>query len=232
MALFYHQNPVDQPFLSKEESQHCVRVLRKKSGDTIYLIDGLGSKFEAVITNDSPKQCAFKIITKSSGEPRSYHIHVAMAPTKNHDRIEWFVEKACELGIQEISFISTKRAERKRINLDRLDKKAVSALKQSKNLFKTKINGLRRFEEVVSVYPEVDQKFIAYVSDENTHHLFQLLKPKGQYLILIGPEGDFTDEEVHAAASNGFQQIGLGDTVLRTETAGVVAAHAMKLINQ
>lgn len=232
MNYFYHPNPETDNQLSNEESFHCIKVLRKKRGDQIDIIDGKGHIFKCKIENDSHRNCSFSILEKIQvSNSKDYYIHIAIAPTKNQDRIEWFVEKTCELGVDEISFINTKRTERKKINLERIEKKAVSAMKQSKNLNKTKVNALISFEEFLQSHAESTQNFIAFVDHNNESQLFKTATSKGKYLVLIGPEGDFIPEEVSLAKHRNFQMVSLGNSVLRTETAGVIACHTLNLIN-
>lgn len=233
MNLFYHPTPLDEPRLDEEESHHCIRVLRKKEGDIINIVDGRGGNYEAKITKTSSKSCEFQIVKKSHQKQTKLHgIHIAIAPTKNMDRIEWFVEKACELGVDEISFIQTQRSERKHMNLKRIVKKSISALKQSKNLFKTQINELKPFEDVLMENMGNSQKFMAFVDADNPHSLKNCLESSRSTLIFIGPEGDFTSKEVTSATAKGVQLVSLGDSVLRTETAGIIAAHTIVLSNQ
>ncbi|MEQ6119442.1 16S rRNA (uracil(1498)-N(3))-methyltransferase [Reichenbachiella sp. MALMAid0571] len=233
MNYFYNDDPEHFNFLNSEESNHCIKVLRKKKGDVIDVIDGKGNVFSCEITADNFRKCEFSILDKKASNKHKPHtVHIAIAPTKNHDRLEWFVEKSSELGVDEISFITTKRTERKKINLERLDRKTLSALKQSKNLFKTKINKLSSLKEFLETTSNAQQKFIAFVDNKNPDYLHKIAKSGTDTLILIGPEGDFTEEEVAVALSKGFQKISLGKSVLRTETAGVIACHSINLINE
>lgn len=232
MNYFYLEDPVNSPYLDKEESHHCVKVLRKRSGDKIEIMDGKGALYTCEIVDDNFRKCGFTILDKKASDRiNPSKIHIAIAPTKNHDRIEWFVEKTAEMGLDDISLILSKRTERKKINIERLERKTVSALKQSRNLFKTSIKGCFSFEDFVAQSKDYQQKFIAFVDSSNPDYLHKVAEPGKDTLILIGPEGDFTDDEVALARSHDFHKVSLGKSVLRTETAGVVACHTMTLIN-
>lgn len=205
--------------LSEEESKHACRVLRLKIGDQIELLNGDGYRFLGEIVSDNPKRCEISILNHSKEEPTSYYIHLAIAPTKNIDRIEWMLEKAVEIGVHEISFLTCKNSERKQIKLDRLEKIAISAMKQSQRTYLTKINDIRNFKEFILSNPN---GLIAHCMDSEKKTLPELIQPKNQ-VILIGPEGDFDSSEIAFAFQNGYNAISLGKTRLRTETAGLFA---------
>lgn len=230
--LFYQpdiQNGV--LFLDEEESRHCVKVLRKKSGDTITITDGKGFFFDAVITRADSGQCAFEIRQRSEAQKRNYFIHVAISPTRNADRIEWFVEKATELGIDQISLIECKNTERSFIKTERLLKVAVSAMKQSLKAYLPAIGPeVLPFKDVAKNC-EAAVKCIAFVDHANTLHLQEAASPRSSYCVLIGPEGDFSSEEIKTAAEYGFKKVSLGPSRLRTETAGIAACHILNLVN-
>ena len=232
MPIFYCENITeDHFFLPEDESRHCVKVLRKKEGDIIHVTDGKGKLIEAIISSAHPKktECRFnRIIGQDIKKP--FYTHIAIAPTKNIDRIEWFVEKCCELGIDEISFLLCKHSERKVLKMDRLEKKAISALKQSGNYTKALLNEMIPINRFIANVKE-QSRFIAFVDDENTNGLRQLAQPNKSYCILIGPEGDFSREELELALANSFQKISLGNSVLRTETAGLIACHSINFIH-
>lgn len=233
MNYFYNEYPDKDTFLTTEESSHCIKVLRKKKGEQIDIIDGKGNVFTAEILDANFRKCSYKILNVNKSESKkNFHSHVAISPTKNHDRLEWFVEKSCELGIHEISIITTKRTERKKVNMDRLERKTISALKQSKNLYKTKVNSMINFSEFLKSQQEVASKFIAFVDHENPKQLHKAILKSTDTLVLIGPEGDFTAEEVDLAISRGFEKVSLGNSILRTETAGVIATHTINMINE
>ncbi|MCV9385139.1 16S rRNA (uracil(1498)-N(3))-methyltransferase [Reichenbachiella ulvae] len=230
MNFYYHPDPASDLTLSQEESSHAVKVLRKKTGDTLHLMDGIGGKYEAEITEANFRKCEFKILKKEEMAPREAQIHIGIAPTKNIDRLEWFVEKACELGVDQITIFITQHTERKKVKLDRLEKKAISAMKQSKSFWKCKIHWADKFPAFLSSTME-EQRFIAYVETGEESALRQLLQAEKDTIILIGPEGDFSPEEVKLATDAGFTAVNLGKNVLRTETAGIIAAHTFNLIN-
>ncbi|MBI3218359.1 MAG: 16S rRNA (uracil(1498)-N(3))-methyltransferase [Bacteroidetes bacterium] len=230
MNLFYLPG-IDEGIhhLDVEESRHAVKVLRMSAGDQITLADGKGTWYFARITNADAKKCTFEVQKKKYFPKKDYSIHLAIAPTKNADRIEWLVEKNVEMGIDEISFMQCQTSERKNINIDRIEKIAISAMKQSEQAWLPMINALKPFREIVQI--QADQKFIGHVDVTNPHHLKALAQPKKKYLILIGPEGDFSNGELELAQKNGFEKISLGANRLRTETAGMVACQVLHLIN-
>lgn len=230
MNLFYQPGISEGiTHLDAEESRHVVRVLRMSEGDQLTLTDGKGFFYSAKITKADSKKCVFEILDKKETRRRNFHIHVAIAPTKNADRIEWFVEKATEIGVDEISFILCKNSERKVVNAERVEKIAVSALKQSQQALLPKLNELVPFKKIVEA--KADQKFIGFVDSENPLHLKTLAQPNKKYLMLIGPEGDFSNEELEQALESGFQKVSLGLNRLRTETAGLAAVQILGLAN-
>lgn len=215
--------------LDEEESRHCIKVLRKKNGDIIKLTDGKGSFYEGVITSDS-SPCKFEI-RKTFQEPeKNFKIRIAISPTKNADRIEWFVEKAVEFGVDEILMMDCKNTERSHIKLDRLKKVAISAMKQSLKSWLPEIKELTPFKTIVNDY-KGSTRFIAFVDQSNPVHLKDAAKPGHDSLVLIGPEGDFTPEELAQAMERTFTKVSLGTSRLRTETAGLAACHILNLIN-
>ncbi|MFT3752184.1 MAG: 16S rRNA (uracil(1498)-N(3))-methyltransferase [Paludibacter sp.] len=232
MALFYVPNLVSGSVLPEEESQHAVKVLRLQAGDNITVVDGAGGYYKAVITNPHHKHCVFEI-TKTQLEfgKRNYKLHIAIAPTKNIERLEWFIEKATEIAIDEITPIICRHSERKVIKEERLEKIIVSAAKQSLKAYFPKLNPLCSFDQLFQKH-EAAQKFIAHCYEEDKHLLQTEIGKSTDVLILIGPEGDFSMEEVQKAISEGFKPVSLGESRLRTETAGVVACHTVALMNQ
>jgi 16S rRNA (uracil1498-N3)-methyltransferase len=215
--------------LTAEESYHAFRVLRMSAGDAIQITDGKGVLYQATITSIDSKKCGFKINTEKKIPKKGYYIHIAIAPTKNADRLEWFVEKAVEIGIHEISFILCKNSERKVLNVERIEKIAVSAMKQSQQAWVPILHPLRPFSEVLK--QSADQKFIGYVDSSNPVHLKAIAKPNNSYLVLIGPEGDFSTEELESAQQLGFEKVSLGENRLRTETAGLIACQIFQFVN-
>lgn len=232
MNFYYHPNPEENPVLSAEESSHVVKVFRAKTGDQVAILDGAGNSYQVEISEANSRKCSFRIISKTVAKPKPFGIHIAIAPTKSADRMEWFVEKACELGVDQISIILTQRTERKKVNLDRLEKKAISAMKQSKNLWKCQINDVCRLNDFVASQNNVDYKFAAHVETRQESLLQTKIAPGKQTLVLIGPEGDFSPQEVDLLKASKFELVSLGSNVLRTETAGIAAVHTANLINQ
>ena len=231
MSLFYQPEVSGGAhFLDEEESRHCIKVLRHKAGDIIKVQDGSGNIFSVQITSAHPKKCEFEVLDAEFQPLPPHHIHIAIAPTKNLDRIEWFVEKVVEIGVQEISFISCKNSERKVLKLDRLERKALSAMKQSQHLYLPKLNELKPFNDFIAKVSEAN-KYIAYVDFNNSVKLSRSAEAGNDYCVLIGPEGDFSSEELEMALKNGFKKVSLGNSRLRTETAGMVACHTLNMIN-
>jgi 16S rRNA (uracil1498-N3)-methyltransferase len=217
-------------YLDAEESRHCVKVLRRSQGDVILVTDGKGHFYDVLITKADPQKCSFEI-QRSIPEPsRNHFVHVAISPTKNADRIEWFVEKAVEFGIDKITLMECHYTERTYLKTERLQKVAISAMKQSLKASVPIIEGLMPFDKVVSTAQE-QQRFIAFVDQSNPHHLKALASPSTSAIVLIGPEGDFTKEELSRALQSGFQKVSLGNSRLRTETAGLAACHILNLVN-
>ncbi|HKC68786.1 MAG TPA: 16S rRNA (uracil(1498)-N(3))-methyltransferase [Bacteroidia bacterium] len=230
MQIFFANIFADENtlLLSAEESKHCIRVLRHKNGDIITLIDGKGNFYEAEITDANPQTCSAKIISKKQiTAPKPYYLHVAISPTKNADRIEWMLEKCTELGVDEFSFIICKRTEKTGVKTDRLKKIAESAVKQSIQATLPVINEAQMFKDFIASHKNTSSKYIAHCLEENKTELKTIL-PNSNSLVLIGPEGDFTPDEIKLAIENNFTPITLGNTRLRTETAGLFTAAAYK----
>ena len=228
MHLFYQYELPAVKHLDLEESKHCVKVLRQQEGDLINIIDGKGSFYEARITKANHKKCEFEIIKTFQEDSSPFHRHLAIAPTKNVDRIEWLVEKATEIGVDEISFFQSFHSERKIIKIDRLEKKVISAMKQSLKAKKPILNEVVDFCRIVED-TDAKNRMIAYVDFENETLMKNELHSKEDTLILVGPEGDFTSEEVEMAISKGFKKVSLGKSRLTTETAALAAVHLMNL---
>ena len=222
MLLFYQSDIEKTPILSEEDSRHCVKVLRKNIKDKIHVVDGVGGLFECEIVKSHEKKCEVKILSvEREFEKRNHYLHIAIAPTKNADRIEYFIEKCVEIGIDEITLIQTKHSERKNQKTERLEKIAISAMKQSLKAYLPKINELVDFEKFIK-NANFEAKFIAHLTDD-AKPLKEVVADKKEVLMMIGPEGDFTKEEIGMAKQIGFQVVTLGNSRLRTETAGVVA---------
>lgn len=233
MQLFYVPNISGaEVTLDETESKHAIRVLRLNSGSKVQIIDGKGGFYEAEITDANPKKCRLSIVksTLDFGK-KDFHLHIAIAPTKNNDRFEWFLEKATEIGIDEITPLLTSHSERKTINPERFEKILVSAMKQSLKAWLPKLNILTSIKELVTSN-KTENRFIAYCDDIQKIHLKDLAEKGKDILILIGPEGDFSPEEIQMAMKNGFKVVSLGEARLRTETAGIVACHIVNLANE
>lgn len=216
--------------LSEQESKHIVRVLRKTEGDIVYFTDGKGYIYKTTIISANPKNCTVSTLEKKKGEDkRNFELHIALAPTKNITRTEWFLEKTTEIGIDIITPIICSHSERKDIKNERLNKVITSAMKQSLKSFHPILNNKALFKDFIKV-PFNGDKFIAYINDDVTLELSEAYNGKNA-LILIGPEGDFSSEEVNMAIDNGFIPVSLGKSRLRTETAGIVACHTINLLN-
>lgn len=231
MNLFY-QPLVSEGIhhLDEEESRHCVKVLRKNAGDAITVTDGKGFFYDALITRADARQCEFAIQNTTSEASRVYQIHIAVSPTKNTDRIEWFVEKATEFGVDTISLIECENSERTFIKTERLRKLAVSAMKQSLKATLPALNEMVNFSDFIKSSNERG-KFIAYVDNENPTHLKDVVRTGESSIVLIGPEGDFSAAEVSEAIAKGFVKVSLGKSRLRTETAAIAACHILNLAN-
>lgn len=234
MHLFYIPNIKEKEFvLDEQESKHCVRVLRLKVGTQLHLSDGEGTLYKAEIVDANPKACKLELIeTLTEYGKRSYYLHVAIAPTKNIDRFEWFLEKATEIGIDEITPILCDHSERKQIKHERLERVVVSAMKQSLKAYKPQLNNLMSYKDFMQqASSSIEQRYIAHCDGGEKSLIKNLYKPKESVLILIGPEGDFSPEEVEIALKNSYKPVSLGDSRLRTETAGVVAVANVSFLN-
>lgn len=200
-----------------------------KAGDALRITDGSGSFYQATITVADPRKCMFSVVEKKSLPRRKFSISLAIAPTKNIDRTEWFVEKAVEYGIEQIQFMFCQNSERKTVNMERIQKITVSAMNQSGQVWLPATTSIRPFPEVLTI--SADQKFICHVDHQNPDHLKSLAAPGKSYLVLIGPEGDFRNDELKQAIDHGFIKVSLGHNRLRTETAALAACHTLNLIN-
>ncbi len=209
--------------LEEEESRHLVSVLRKKPGDKLDITDGKGKFYTAELSECGKKQALARILTSiDETRERPFRIHIAMAPTKNMERFEWFLEKATELGVDEITPVLCKRSERETVRHDRMEKILVSAMKQSLRGTLPKLNALTPFRDVIKNTSET-QRFIPWCGEEGLPYLKTCIQRDSDVIILIGPEGDFTPDEAALAMQNGFRGVSLGTTRLRTETAGIYA---------
>lgn len=233
MHIFYTPDIASTAELPEEESKHCVKVLRLAEGDELMLADGAGTFYHAVITLAHPKRCGVEIVeTIPAPSSWGFHLHIAIAPTKNLDRMEWFAEKCTEIGVDAVTPLRCRFSERKELKIERLQKILISAMKQSLKAVCPHLDEMTDFKEFIST-PFDGDKYIAHCHDEGERvSLAESYKSGRNALILIGPEGDFSPEEVQMAIDNGFQPISLGDSRLRTETAGVVACHTCHVVNQ
>jgi len=222
--------------LSEEESKHAVRVLRMNVGDKVQLIDGRGGWYEAEISDAHPKRTQLAILSYTADfQKPTYHLHIAVAPTKNIDRIEWFLEKATEIGIQEITPIISEHSERKEVKIDRLNKVVISAMKQSLKAYMPQINeavSMDAFVQKVSNEEGLLKAIAHCEEDQDKKYLNKEFEIGSKYLILIGPEGDFSSREIETALSAGFIPVSLGEARLRTETAALYACTEIALLNR
>lgn len=233
MHLFYTPDIASNHYtLSEEESKHAIRVLRLAIADTVYLVDGKGGFFTAVLEDAHPKKCRL-LVTDVQTEygKRNFKLHLAVAPTKNIERMEWLLEKATELGIDEITPIICQRSERKEVKTERLNKIITSAMKQSIKSYHPVLHEPKTFSSFLAKYPE-ELKCIAHCADAPKQQLKEIYPPKTDIILLIGPEGDFTTEEINLASSKGCLPISLGPSRLRTETAALAACFEIHFINR
>ncbi len=234
MYLFYCPNIATEPVLPEEESNHCVQVLRRTAGDEILVTDGVGTLYRCVVTNPHRKHCEVRIVSQE--RPEALHegwVHVLLAPTKNIDRTEWAIEKCVEMGADEITLLLCDHSERKTVNMERLQKIVVSAAKQS---LKTRFPILHALTKMTELQLEGD-RFIAhciegYKATDDKRALKDKIVRGHKTAVLIGPEGDFSPEEVNWALQHGYEPVSLGAARLRTETAAIVACHTAVLVNE
>ena len=229
MRLFYDEHIAESSVLNDEEARHALKVLRLNVGDTIRVTNGKGQVFTCLLKSDNFRKCDVEITETEEIPKRSWSVHVALAPTKNMDRTEFFVEKAVEMGIEKISFFTSKNSERKVLKTERIKKIAVSAMKQSGKYVLPEITELVDYKTFLDTCTE-EQKFIAHLVDDNRKELKNELKTGPSVCVLIGPEGDFTETEIKEAFGKGFEPISLGPYRLRTETAALAACHTVNLL--
>ena len=232
MHIFYTPDIQTSNELPAEEAAHALRVLRLQPGDPVTLTDGTGHFYQARIALVAHKRCLVDILEAELQEPLwTGHLHIAMAPTKNMDRTEWFAEKATEIGMDELTFLNCRYSERKVIKTDRIQKILASAIKQSLKARLPKLNEMTDFKDFIA-QPFNGQKFIAHCHEGEKPLLIDRVRKGEDALVLIGPEGDFSEEEVQLALKAGFIPVSLGKSRLRTETAALVACHILNLQNQ
>ncbi|EJL65767.1 16S rRNA (uracil(1498)-N(3))-methyltransferase [Flavobacterium sp. CF136] len=234
MQLFYNPD-IDETTESfsfdKEESRHIIKVLRKKDSDILHVTNGLGFLFETKITLASDNKCTVQVLSVKKADEPKFRLHLAVAPTKMNDRFEWFLEKATEIGIQEITPVFCDRSERKAINPERFEKIILSAMKQSNETFLPKLNQAVSFKEFIKQKNE-GLNLIAHCEETDKKSLKEILRSNENVTMLIGPEGDFSEKEIALALENNFQPVTLGNTRLRTETAAIVACHSVVFFNE
>ena len=233
VRFFYTPEP-ESLELPSDEAQHVLRVLRLGMGDELNLVDGRGTFHRAVITEAGGHHCRYRIEESLPQQPEwEGSIHLALAPTKNMDRVEWFVEKATEIGFDRLSLLDSRFSERHFVKTERLEKIVVSAMKQSHKAWKPQIDELLTFHKFIARDDLPAQRFIAHCYPmEEKPFLLDVLQPRTPALVLIGPEGDFSIDEVRAAEAAGFRSVSLGTSRLRTETAALAAVHMMRLANR
>ena len=231
--IFYHPYPLEEQVikLNIDESKHAFRVLRLRIGDGVFVINGMGQMAEGMVQCGTEKALKVELNRILSKKQQDHKISIALAPTKNMCRIEWFAEKATEIGIDQIAFFHSKYSERRKVNIERVRKKVVSALKQSGNLFMPKVEDVQNLDEVIATN-DMDCKYIAHLNEKEGIPLIKAATPKKSYLILVGSEGGFSEEELKKAFYNGFKRVTLGRYRLRTETAALAACHILNLIQE
>jgi len=230
---FFYAPDITPPVfqLSKEESKHIVKVLRMKTGDKIHFTDGKGHLFTCRIAEDNPRGCMVEIVaTERGNDKRNFYLQMAVTPTKNINRFEWFLEKATEIGVDRITPFISEHSERKTMKTERLVRVITAAMKQSLKTFRPVLDEAISFDKLIQ-QPFEGQKFMAYIDKEVTTELSKAYHSGSNALILIGPEGGFSPVEVEKAKANGFMPVRLGTSRLRTETAAVVACHTINLLN-
>ena len=223
--MFYLPNllpSAETVLLTEEESSHCIRVLRKQPGDEIQVLDGKGGLYTAAILDAHPKKCTAKVLNYCFEEP-TVSVHLAVAPTKNMDRIEWLVEKGTELGCTQFTFILTKRSERIKVNMERIHKIAVSAMKQSKRVYLPILDAPMPLNEFLTKHPG---GWVAHCDDALPR---DQVDASGPFRMLIGPEGDFSKEELALALKSGYLPVSLGENRLRTETAALLGVFHLSI---
>jgi 16S rRNA (uracil1498-N3)-methyltransferase len=233
--VFYAPNPTSTGFLSEEESFHACRVLRLRGGDKIRILDGVGGLYEAVIDSIDSKKSSFgKLQLIEKQEKPAFQIHLFVAPTKQMERMEWMVEKCCEFGIHSIGFFTSKNSERKEMKLNRLEKIAIAALKQSKNLFLPTLKPLIPLKALIEITEptSTNQLLFAHISDPPVGTLSKQITLNKSYSIFIGPEGDFSADETNLLFDKKFTPFSLGKAILRTETACIASTHAIHLLHE
>ena len=220
----------NQIILSEIESRHCIKVLRYKINDEVQVLDGQGYLYDCIILDDNFKQCILEITDINFKNKDDYALHIVIAPPKNLDRIDWLIEKSVEMGVDRVSFIITDRSIRHKLKIARLERISISAMKQSCSRYKLKIDEIAPLNKIFNNI-RASQRLIPHLEEYERILIYNELKPKEDTCILIGPEGDFTLEEIEIAINNGFKPINLGERRLRTETAAIMVAGAFNYVN-
>lgn len=234
MHVFYTPDIDSSEYsLNEEESKHCLKVLRLGLGDVVNLIDGRGGFYEAEIIGEGKRNVQLRVTASTQEyQKRNHHLHIVVAPTKNIDRLEWFLEKATEIGIDEITPVICERSERKIIKEDRLNKVITSAVKQSLQAYHPVLNPQISLTDFLKMEHDSIKMIAHCIDGEPRQYISQVLLPHQRYLILIGPEGDFSPKEIELALQSGFKPLTLGNTRLRTETAALAACFEVNYLNR
>lgn len=232
MHVFFADNIIGNEYiLNTEESKHCTRVLRLKTGDIVYLTNGKGLFCKGLLIAENDKHCLVKIDESHPNYcERKTKLHIAIAPTKSNDRLEWFLEKAIEIGIDEITPLICDRSERKIVNIERLNKLLVAAIKQCGRAYLPKLNEATKFSSLMKTNQTID-KYIAHLDDNKCESFSKIYNKNKDALILIGPEGDFSEKEIELSQKQDYKLIKLGDFRLRTETAALVVCQQFNMMN-
>jgi len=233
MHLFYTPDITGELYtLPEEESRHCIKVLRLEQGDPLVAVDGKGNWCHCHVEFPDAKRCQIRCIEKIPNYgKRPFHLHIAIAPTKNNERLEWFLEKCTEIGIDEITPLLCAHSERKILHLERLEKIIIAAMKQSQKAYLPVLHPLTEFKSFVQ-HPHNGLKCIAHCEEGDRKRLDDIYMPNQDVTLLIGPEGDFSPTEIQLAIVHQFTPISLGESRLRTETAGIVACHSINFMNR
>ena len=234
MEQFFYSTQIydDSIILPEDEALHALKVLRKKTGDKVTVVDGKGNLYYTSIDTENIKDCRLSIISAEQDyDHQNYYIHIGISPTKSHARVEYFVEKAVEIGVQEISFILTDNSERDNVKLNRINKCSVSAMKQSLKAHLPQINDIVPMKDFMKSCRN-SEKYMAHLNEDENNLLIKSIAIGNDYCILIGPEGDFSSSEINESAEYGFKPVSLGNNRLRTETAGIASCHIFNLVNE
>jgi 16S rRNA (uracil1498-N3)-methyltransferase len=229
MELYYHQHILTDRTLPEAEAHHCINVMRHNTGDQVFITDGKGTLYEGSIQIQGKKKVQVADVQVLRKQEQKRKIHVGIVPVKSTDRLEFMIEKLTELGVAEISFIASRRCERERVNTDKLEMRAIAAVKQSHNLYVPKINPMIALNHYLRATTS-DQLYVAAMTGDNPQALSKQKLSDGSVTILIGPEGDFTDTEMEDIIQSGYQPVSLGSHILRTETAAIYSAAVLGII--